>query len=164
LRLNDRIQAEQVRLIIENGENIGVVDLTDALTMAAEANLDLVEVAPDASPPVCRVMDYGKQKYRHKKRQHQGRSKQHQAQLKSLRLGPAIEEHDIQVKLRRARTFLERGDRVTFNMMFRGRQMLHREKGHEVLNRIAEELEDIAKVELPPKSEGRRIWMVLAPK
>lgn len=132
--------------------------------MATEADLDLVEVAPDADPPVCRIMDYGKHKYQLKKKQHQGHTKQHHSQLKALRLSPVIEEHDIQVKLRRAREFLERGDRVTFNVMFRGRQMLHTEVGREILGRIAKDLEDMAKVEQSPRMEGRRLWMVVAPK
>jgi len=153
-----------VRLINEDGDNIGVISLKEALMMAQEAGLDLVEVAPDAKPPVCRIMDFGKHKYRVKKRQHQSRVKQHHTQLKALRLSPVIEEHDIQVKLRRAREFLGRGDRVTFNMMFRGRQMLHREVGHEVMGHIAAALEDVAKIELPPRMEGRRLWMVVAPK
>ena len=164
MRINDRIRAEKVRLINENGENLGVIDLKEALTMATEAELDLVEVAPGADPPVCRIMDYGKHKYRLKKRQHQGRVKQHHAQLKALRLSPVIEEHDVQVKLRRAREFLERGDRVTFNMMFRGRQMLHREVGQQVMDHIAAELEEVAKIEVPPTMEGRRLWMVVAPR
>jgi len=164
VKINDQIRAEQVRLINENGDNIGVISLAEALTMASEADFDLVEVAPDAKPPVCRIMDFGKHKYRVKKRQHQSRVKQHHTQLKALRLSPVIEEHDVQVKLRRAREFLGRGDRVTFNMMFRGRQMLHREGGRVVMNHIAKELEDIAKVELPPKMEGRRLWMVIAPR
>ena len=132
--------------------------------MATEAELDLVEVAPAATPPVCRIMDFGKHKYRLKKKTHQSRVKQHHAQLKALRLSPVIEEHDVQVKLRRAREFLGRGDRVTFNMIFRGRQMLHREVGHEVMGHIAKELEEVAKVEVPPTMEGRRLWMVVAPK
>ena len=164
MKINDQIRAEQVRLINENGDNIGVISLAEALTMASEADFDLVEVAPDAKPPVCRIMDFGKHKYRVKKRQHQSRVKQHHTQLKALRLSPVIEEHDVQVKLRRAREFLGRGDRVTFNMMFRGRQMLHREGGRVVMNHIAKELEDIDKVELPPKMEGRRLWMVIAPR
>ena len=164
MRINDRIRAEKVRLISDSGENVGVIDVKEALTMATDAELDLVEVAPAADPPVCRIMDYGKHKYRLKKRQHQGRVKQHQAQLKALRLSPVIEEHDIQVKLRRAREFLGRGDRVTFNMMFRGRQMLHREVGRQVLDHIAAELEEIAKVEVSPTMEGRRLWMVVAPR
>jgi len=163
-RINDKIRTEQVRLINETGENIGVIGLKEALVMAAEAELDLVEVAPEAKPPVCRIMDFGKHKYRLKKKQHQSHVKQHHSQLKQLRLSPVIEEHDIQVKLRRAREFLERGDRVTFNMMFKGRQMLHRDGGRQILERIAADLEEVAKVELPPRMEGRRLWMVIAPK
>ena len=164
MKMNDQITTEEVRLINESGENIGIIATKEALAMAVEAGFDLVEVAPDAKPPVCRILDYGKHKYRLKKRQHQSRVKQHHAQLKALRLGPMIEEHDIQVKLRRAREFLGRGDRVTFNMMFRGRQMLHKEVGREVLSRIAKDLDDIAKVEVLPKMEGRRLWMVVAPR
>ena len=132
--------------------------------MADEAGLDLVEVAPDAEPPVCRIMDYGKQKYRAKKKQHHSRVKQHHTQLKSLRLSPVIEEHDIQVKLKRARTFLERGDRVAFNMQFRGRQMAHQEIGLGIMERIAQDLEDLCKIESAPKMEGRRLSMVLSPR
>jgi translation initiation factor IF-3 len=161
--INEAITVPQVRLINENGDNIGVIGTKEALAMAQEAELDLVAVAPDAKPPVCRIMDFGKQKYRMKKKQHQSRVKQHQTQLKALRLSPVIEEHDIQVKLRRAREFLARGDRVTFNMMFRGRQMLHKEVGIEVMKHIATSLEDVAKPEAPPRMEGRRLWMVVAP-
>lgn len=132
--------------------------------MADEAGLDLVEVAPDAEPPVCRIMDYGKQKYRAKKKQHHGKVRQHHTQLKSLRLSPVIEEHDIQVKLKRAREFLERGDRVAFNMQFRGRQMAHQEIGLGIMERIAQDLEDICKVETMPRMEGRRLSMVVAPR
>ena len=134
------------------------------MNLARDAGMVLVEDSRMVRPPVWRIFDYGKHKYRMKKRQHQGRVKQHQAQLKALRLSPVIEEHDIQVKLRRAREFLGRGDRVTFNMMFRGRQMLHREVGRQVLDHIAAELEEIAKVEVSPTMEGRRLWMVVAPR
>lgn len=162
--MNDRIRVDEVRLINEEGENVGVIGIKEALAMAADAGFDLVEVAPAAKPPVCRIMDYGKHKYRLKKRLHQSHVKQRHAQLKALRLSPVIEEHDVQVKLRRAREFLARGDRVTFNMMFRGRQMLHKEFGRELMDHIATELAEIAKVEVPPTTEGRRIWMVVAPK
>jgi translation initiation factor IF-3 len=141
-----------------------VIATAEAMRLANEANLDLVEVAPDADPPVCRIMDYGKHKYRLKKKQHQSHVKTHHVELKQLRLSPVIEEHDIEVKLKRAREFLARGDRVTFNMMFRGRQMLHTEVGREILNRIATALEDIAKAEAPPRQEGRRLWMTVAAK
>ena len=153
-----------VRLINENTQNIGVVATAEAMRLANEANLDLVEVAPDADPPVCRIMDYGKHKYRLKKKQHLSHVRTHHVQLKELRLSPVIEEHDVQVKLKRAREFFSRGDRVTFNMMFRGRQMLHKEVGHEVMVRIAKDLEDVAKPEASPKQEGKRLWMTLAPK
>ena len=131
---------------------------------ALEAGLDLVEVAPEAEPPVARIMDYGKHKYYQKKKYHQGRTHQHVSQLKALRLSPVTEEHDLQVKLKKARQFLERRDRVVFNLLFRGRQMMHREMGMELMKRISEELADVAKVESRPKMEGRRLWMVIAPK
>jgi translation initiation factor IF-3 len=134
------------------------------MVMANEANLDLVEVAPEAEPPVCRIMDYGKHKYRLKKKQHQSHVRTHHTHLKQLRLTPVIEEHDIQTKLKRAREFVARGDRVTFNMMFRGRQVLHTEVGRGILERIAKELEDVTKLESTPRLEGRRLWMVVAPK
>jgi len=153
-----------VRLINETGQNVGVVATTEAMRLANEANLDLVEVAPEAEPPVCRIMDYGKHKYRLKKKQHMSHVRTHHVQLKQLRLSPVIEEHDIQVKLNRAKEFFSRGDRVTFNMMFRGRQMLHTEVGKEILDRIAKDLELVAKLEAPPRMEGRRLWMTMAPK
>jgi translation initiation factor IF-3 len=162
--VNERIHSEQVRLINEKGENVGVVAVTDALVMATEANLDLVEVAPEAVPPVCRIMDYGKHKYRLKKKLHQSHVKQHHTQLKALRLSPMIEEHDIQVKLRRAREFIARGDRVMFNMIFRGRQLMRTDAGYQLMNRLVAELVDVAKPEVSPRMEGRRLWTVVAPK
>jgi translation initiation factor IF-3 len=141
-----------------------VVSTKDALVMANEANLDLVEVASEAEPPVCRIMDYGKHKYRLKKKQHQSHVRTHHTHLKQLRLSPVIEEHDVQVKLNRAKEFIARGDRVTFNMMFRGRQVLHMEVGRSILDRIAKEMEPVAKMEVPAKVEGRRLWMVMAPR
>ena len=164
MRINERIRAEQVRLINEKGENVGVVAIKDAMVLATEAELDLVEVAPEAAPPVCRIMDYGKHKYRLKKKQHQSHVKQRHTQLKALRLSPMIEEHDIQVKLRRAREFIARGDRVLFNMMFRGRQLMRTDAGYELLKRVAVELADVTKVEVTPRMEGRRLWTVVAPK
>jgi len=162
--VNERIHSEQVRLINEKGENVGVVAIADALVMATEADLDLVEVAPEAAPPVCRIMDYGKHKYRLKKKQHQSHVKQHHTQLKALRLSPMIEEHDIQVKLRRAREFIARGDRVMFNMIFRGRQLMRTDAGYQLMNRLVAELVDVAKPEVSPRMEGRRLWTVVAPK
>ena len=143
---------------------MGILSREEALQVAAEAKLDLVEVAPEADPPVARVMDFGKHKYYRKKRQHQGRTRQHVQQLKALRLGPMTEEHDLQVKLKKARQFLERRDRVVFNLLFKGRQMLHRDLGIALMQRIRQELEDVAKIESEPKMEGRRLWMVVGPK
>ena len=162
--MNERIDAEQVRLVNEKGENVGVVAVKDALLMATEADLDLVEVAPEAEPPVCRIMDFGKHKYRLKKKQHQSHVHQHHAQLKALRLSPMIEEHDIQVKLRRAKDFIARGDRVMFNMMFRGRQLMRTDAGYQLLNRLVLEMAEVAKAEVSPRMEGRRLWTVVAPK
>jgi translation initiation factor IF-3 len=162
--VNERIRVEQVRLVNEKGENVGVVAVKDALVMATEADLDLVEVAPEAEPPVCRIMDFGKHKYRLKKKQHQSHVHQHHAQLKALRLSPMIEEHDIQVKLHRAKDFIARGDRVMFNMMFRGRQLMRTEAGYQLLNRLVLEMAEVAKAEVSPRMEGRRLWTVVAPK
>ena len=164
LHVNEEIRSAQVRLIDAAGEQVGVVDTSEAMTMAREAGMDLVEVAPEAEPPVCRIIDYGKHKYRKKKKTHQSHVKQHVSQLKALRLSPTTEEHDLQVKLRKAREFLDRRDRVVFNVMFRGRQMLHRERGDALMVRIQQDLEPIAKIESPPRMEGRRLWMVVSPK
>ncbi len=136
----------------------------EALQAAVDSGMDLVEVAPDADPPVVRIMDFGKHKYRQKKKSHQSHVKQHVTQMKALRLSPVTEEHDLQVKLKQARQFLERRDRVVFNMLFRGRQMLHRDLGMELMNRICRELADAGKAEGMPKMEGRRLWVVFSPK
>jgi translation initiation factor IF-3 len=136
----------------------------EAIQAAMDAGMDLVEVAPEADPPVVRIMDFGKHKYRLKKKSHQSHVHQHVTQMKALRLSPVTEEHDLQVKLKQARQFLARRDRVVFNLMFRGRQMLHRDKAFEVMKRIKEELADVARAEDEPKMEGRRLWMVFGPK
>ena len=153
-----------MRVISETGEQLGIMPREEALQAALDAGMDLVEVAPDADPPVVRIMDFGKQKYRQKKKSHQSHVRQHVSQMKALRLSPVTEEHDVQVKLKKARQFLARRDRVVFNLMFRGRQMLHRELGMELMKRIREELSDVAKAEDEPRMEGRRLWMVFGPK
>jgi translation initiation factor IF-3 len=150
-----------VRLIDENGVQVGVISKEEAITKAKSVELDLVEVAPDASPPVCRIMNYGKFKYKQKKKMHQ---KQHVVQLKELRLRPKTGEHDIQTKIRQARKFLENKDRVLINMMFKGRERAHAELGDEILKQIAAALEDIAKVEKDKISDERRMGMILSPK
>ena len=150
-----------MRLIDENGVQVGVISKEEAITKAKSVELDLVEVAPDASPPVCRIMNYGKFKYKQKKKTHQ---KQHVVQLKELRLRPKTGEHDIQTKIRQARKFLENKDRVLINMMFKGRERAHAELGDEILKQIAAALEDIAKVEKEKISDERRMGMILTPK
>jgi len=160
LRINERIRSSTVRLIDENGVQVGVISKEEAIAKAKGVESDLVEVAPDASPPVCRIMNYGKFKYKQKKKTHQ---KQHVVQLKELRLRPKTGEHDIQTKIRQARKFLENKDRVLINMMFKGRERAHAELGDEILKQIAAALEDIAKVEKDKISDERRMGMILSP-
>jgi translation initiation factor IF-3 len=148
-------------LIDENGAQVGVISKDEALARAKSLELDLVEVAPDASPPVCRIMNYGKFKYKQKKKLHQ---KQHVVQLKELRIRPKTSEHDIQTKIRQARKFLEKKDRVLINMLFKGRERAHSELGDDILKQIATALEDIAKVEKDRIADERRLGMILAPK
>ncbi|OHB99202.1 MAG: translation initiation factor IF-3 [Planctomycetes bacterium RIFCSPHIGHO2_12_42_15] len=161
LRINERIRSSTVRLIDENGVQVGVISKEEAIAKAKSVESDLVEVAPDASPPVCRIMNYGKFKYKQKKKMHQ---KQHVVQLKELRLRPKTGEHDIQTKIRQARKFLENKDRVLINMMFKGRERAHAELGDEILKQIAAALEDIAKVEKDKISDARRMGIILSPK
>ena len=161
MRINERIRSSMVRLIDENGVQVGVISKEEAIAKAKGVESDLVEVAPDASPPVCRIMNYGKFKYKQKKKTHQ---KQHVVQLKELRLRPKTGEHDIQTKIRQARKFLENKDRVLINMMFKGRERAHAELGDEILKQIAAALEDIAKVEKDKISDERRMGMILSPK
>ena len=160
--INDRIRAKEVRLIGENSEQFGMKSIEEARQIAEEAGVDLVLVAPDSDPPVCKVMDYGKFKYRQKKRQHEHHK--HQPQLKELRMRPKTEEHDLMVRVKQARQFLERGDRVLVNVRFRGREMAHTELGRALLDRFATALEDVAKVDKAPSMEGRRMNLVLVKK
>jgi len=148
-------------LIDENGVQVGVISKEDAIAKARTVELDLVEVAPDATPPVCRIMNYGKFKYKQKKKLHQ---KQHVVQLKELRLRPKTGEHDIQTKIRQARKFLENKDRVLVSIMFKGRERAHTELGESILKQISDALEDIAKVEKEKISDERRMGIILSPK
>lgn len=162
-RLNEDIRAEKVRLVDAEGEMVGVVSLNEALDAAYEAGLDLVEVSPQADPPVCKILDYGKYRYEQQKKANAARKKQKTIELKELKMRPAIEQHDYDVKMRNAHRFLDNGDKVKFTMRFRGREMAHQELGLEVLNRVKEELADKIKVELEPKMEGRQMIMIVAP-
>ena len=158
--INERIRARSVRLIGADGTQYGIKSIQDARRIAEDDGLDLVLVAPNSEPPVCKIMDFGKFKYQQKKRQHE--SHKHQPQLKELRMRPKTEEHDLMVRVKKAREFLERGDRVQVTVMFRGREMAHRELGEAVLTRFAEILDDIAKIERSAKMEGRRMNIMLA--
>jgi len=161
-RMNDRIRVSPIRVVNADGEMLGELETEKALEIAQEQGLDLVEVSPDARPPVCRIMDYGKVIYqRHKKT---NGSKQHKTQLKQLRLRAKTGQHDIDVKVNKARQFLSRRDKVKINVMFRGRENAHHDRGREMLNEIVKSLEDIATVEQAPKMEsGRMMSVLLAP-
>ncbi len=164
MRCNDRIRISPVRLIDEEDNQIGIVELGDAKQRAAEAELDLVEVAPNARPPVCRIMDYGKFKYAQRKKEQKAKAHRHGTELKNIRIRtPKIGEHDLNLKVRRAAEFLERGDRVQFSLRFRGRELAHIDEGLKVFNQICEILGELAKVERPARREGRQITMMLAP-
>ncbi len=166
LRINAGIRADHVRLVDEANNQVGIVPRAEALNKAQEAGLDLVEVAPNSEPPVCRIMDYGKWLYQqkrrvrdaHKKAQHAG------ATLKEIRLRPETDSHDLDIKVGHAREFLEKGHRVQFSVFFRGRQMLHKEQGNEMLNGIMERLQDVAKIERPSAMTGRRMTLLVVPK
>ena len=164
LRINDRIRISPIRLIDEEGEQLGIVATDEARSLATERGLDLVEVAPGARPPVCRLMDYGKYKYEQARKNREAKKKQHTIHVKEVKLRPKIEEHDIEFKLRHARRFLEEGHKVKFTLMFRGREVTHPELGARVLKRVLEELEDIAGVESNMRHEGRTMTMLLAPR
>ena len=164
VRINTLIRAPEVRLIGEDGQQVGVMPLKEALAHAAESNLDLVEVAPQANPPVCRIMDYGKFKYQQSKKQQEARRRQTTIQVKEVKVRPKIEEHDMAFKLRNIRRFLGDRDKVKVTMIFRGREMAHQDRGYRILKEMADSLEDVALVEQEPKHEGRTLFMIIAPK
>jgi translation initiation factor IF-3 len=161
--INDEITASKVRLIGADGEQVGVVSRDVALTTATRAGLDLVLIAPDADPPVVKVMDYGKHLFELKKTKAAQRKKQKQIQVKEMKFRPGTEEGDYQVKLRNLRRFLEDGDKAKVSLRFRGREMIHPEIGMKLMSRIEEDLEDVGQVEAQPKFEGRQVVMVLTP-
>ncbi|WP_287906146.1 translation initiation factor IF-3 [Chloroflexus sp.] len=161
--MNNRIRAREVRLIDENGTQVGIVPLREALAMAEERGYDLVEVAPNAVPPVCRLLDYGKFRYEQSKKEREARRNQKQSELKQIRLMPKTDDHDVAVKANQARRFLLAGDKVKFNLRFRGREVAHPEIGRKMLDEIAEQLSDIAIIEQKPLMEGRVLSMLLAP-
>jgi len=162
-RVNNQIRlikAKQIRVIGDEGQ-LGIMDIESALKLAAERDLDLVEVSPDADPPVCKIMDYRKFKFDNSKKLQKSKKKQTTQTLKEIRMRPLIDTHDYEFKKRNARKFIEHGDKVKVTMRFKGREMSRQELGAKVLNRLVLELEDIAKVEIQPKMEGRQMVMVL---
>lgn len=159
-RVNEQIRIAQVRVVDHNGNMLGVIPTPDALKVALDAGLDLVEVAPTERPPVCRILDYGKFKYEQKRKSQKGQ-KSHQVQLKEIRLRPKIGDHDIQFKTKQARTFLEEKDKVKLSVVFRGRENAHHDRGREILQNIIASLEDISKVEKAPQMEGGRNMMAI---
>jgi len=164
VRVNERIRAREVRLIDEEGKQLGVISTREALEMARERDFDLVEVSPTAQPPVCRIADYGKHKYQQAKREREARKKHKGTEVRLLRMRPQIGDHDLQIKLRKLRELLGEGNKVRISLRFRGREMSRPEMGTKVLNRMAQELADVAQAEAPPRREGRMMNMMLAPK
>lgn len=163
-RVNEQIRVREVRLIGENGENVGVVPTEDAQKRAFDVGLDLVEISPTASPPVCKILDYGKYKYEAQKRANEARKKQKVIEVKEIKMRPNIDEHDYDVKMRAINKFIGEGDKVKVTLRFRGREMVHQDLGVKLLTRVRGDLDEIAKVEQFPKLEGRQMIMVMAPK
>ena len=158
------ITSPQVRLVDENGEQVGVVSISDALRRAEIAGMDLMEVSPNADPPVCKILDYGRFRYEAQKKKNEARKKQKVIEVKEIKMRPNIDTHDYEVKMRSIHRFIEEGDKVKVTMRFRGREMVHQDLGKQVLDRVREEMEATAKVEQFPKLEGRQMTMVMAPR
>ncbi|MDA7426951.1 translation initiation factor IF-3 [Primorskyibacter aestuariivivens] len=162
-RVNDKIRSPEIRLIGAEGENVGVVTPRRALEMAQDAGLDLVEISPNANPPVCKIMDFGKFKYEQQKRESEARKKQKIIEVKEVKFRPNTDTHDYEVKMRNVFKFLENGDKVKVTLRFRGREMAHQNLGRELLERVAEDVKEIGKIENMPKMEGRQMIMMIGP-
>lgn len=163
-RINDEIRVPQVRLIDQHGEMMGVMSAREALIRAYDVGLDLVEISPNAVPPVCKILDYGKYKYEQQKKANEARKKQKVVEIKEIKVRPNIDDHDYDVKMRQMKTFISEGDKVKVTLRFRGREMAHQDLGVKVLDRIRTELAETTKVEQFPRLENRQMIMVLAPK
>ncbi len=163
-RINEEIRVREVQLIDSTGDNKGVVDIQTARSMAEAAGLDLVEIAPNSTPPVCKILDYGKYKYQAQKKAAEARKRQHVVEIKEIKLRPMIDDHDYDVKMRSMKRFFEEGDKVKITLRFRGREMAHQELGYQLLNRVKGDIGPMAKVESEPRFEGRQMVMVLAPR
>ena len=161
--MNERIRADEIRLIGADGENVGVVTPERAMELADEAELDLVEISPNATPPVCKIMDFGKYKYEQQKREAEARKKQKIIEIKEIKFRPNTDTHDYEVKMRSVFKFLDAGDKVKITMRFRGREMVHQNLGRDLLERVATDVVEHGKVESMPKLEGRQMTMMIAP-
>lgn len=164
LRVNDEIRAREVRVIDKDGQQAGIMSVRDALRLAGESNLDLVEISPTAKPPVCRIMDFGRFKYEQAKRDKEARKKQRVIHIKEVKMRPTIEDHDFEVWVRRTEKFLEEGDKIKGIITFRGREIVHADLGRKVLDRLAERVAHLSVIERPAKVEGRNMIMILNPK
>lgn len=162
-RVNEQIRVSKVRVVGADGEMVGVISVQEGIELAKDAGMDLVEVSPNAEPPVCKVLDYGKFKYNQQKKANEARKKQKVIHIKEVKVRPNIDKHDLEVKMRNVHKFLDAGDKVKVTLRFRGREMAHQELGLKLLNEIREELGDIIKVEHHPKLEGRQMIMIVAP-
>ena len=163
-RINEEILVPNVRLVDENGEMVGVVSAGEGLEMAKDAGLDLVEISPNADPPVCKILDFGKYKFEEQKKRHEQRKKQKIIAVKEIKMRPSIDVHDYDVKIRNARRFIDDGDKVKVTIRFRGRELAHQQLGMKVLERMRDDMEEVSKVEQTPQMEGRMMTMVIAPK
>ncbi len=163
-RVNSEISAASIRLVDQNGNMVGVVSVGEGIKMAEQAGLDLVEISPNAAPPVCKVLDYGKYRYEIQKKAHEARKKQKVIQIKEIKLRPTIDKHDLEIKIRNVLGFLGEGDKVRITLRFRGREMDHQELGMQILDRVQEALKEGAKIESPPRIEGKQISMMVGPK
>ena len=162
-RINDRIESREVRLVSQDGDMVGVVSLRDALIRAEEVGLDLVEISPNATPPVCKILDYGKFKYEAQKRANAARKKQRVIEVKEIKMRPGIDDNDYNIKMKKVQSFLEEGDKVKLTMRFRGREVAHQDIALRILERVREDVGTRAKIEQMPKMEGRQMVMVMAP-
>ena len=163
-RINSQIRNEEVRVLLDDGEQLGVMKTQDAINVAKERKMDLVEIAPNNNPPVCKIIDYGKFKYQEQKKKNEAKKKQKTIETKELKLRPGTGDHDYQVKIKNAQKFLKEGNRVKFSLRFKGREMEHSNLGIDMLKRVKSDLEELIRVEMEPKIEGRQAFLVVAPK
>ena len=164
MRRNELIRAREVRVIAADGEQLGILQRNEAIALAKEAGMDLVEVSATAEPPVCRIMDYGKFKYEQQKKKQEAKKRQAVVQIKEIKVRPKTDDHDYETKVRHIRRFLEEGDRCKITVFFRGREIVHKDRGMSILERVVRDLADVAKVDQEPRAEGRTLQMMLVPK